>query len=111
MHYVLFDDIQPSHYALSFVPSVNIRDDFMAVAFVALDSEKLGEHVNDNYHYDFSDNMFPHYLGNKKTKDIFDEEDVVDEEDNDEDIIIASKDMASLAEYIPKSVLLYLISE
>ena len=94
MHYVSFDDIQPSRYALSFVPSVNIRDDFMAVAFVALDSEKLGEHVNDNYHYDFSDNMFPHYLGNKKTKDIFDEEDVVDEEDN-EDIIIASKDMAS----------------
>ena len=110
MHYVSFDDIQPSRYALSFVPSVNIRDDFMAVAFVALDSEKLGEHVNDNYHYDFGDNMFPHYLGNKKTKDIFDEEDVVDEEDN-EDIIIASKDMASLAEYIPKSVLLYLISE
>ncbi len=82
----------------------------MAVAVVALDSEKLGEHVNDNYHYDFDDNMFPHYLGNKKTKDIFDEEDVVDEEDN-KDIIIASKDMASFAEYIPKSVLLYLISE
>ena len=94
MHYVSFDDIQPSRYALSFVPSVNIRDDFMAVAFVALDSEKLGEHVNDNYHHDFGDSMFPHYLGNKKTKDIFDEEDVVDEEDN-EDIIIASKDMAS----------------
>ena len=107
MHYVSFDDIQPSRYALSFVPSVNIRDDFMAVSFVALDFEKLGEHVNDNYH---GDNMFPHYLSNNKTADIFDKEDVVDEEDN-EDIIIASKDMASLAEYIPKSVLLYLISE
>ena len=90
MHYVSFDDIQPSRYALSFVPSVNIRDDFMAVAFVALDSEKLGEHVNDNYHYDFGDNMFPHCLGNKKTKDIFDEEDVVDEEDN-EDILLQAR--------------------
>ncbi len=110
MHYVSFDDIQPSRYALSFVLSVNIRDDFMAVAFVALDSEKLGgEHVNGNYHHDFGDNMFPHYLGNKKIKDIFDEEDV--NEEYNEDIIIASQDMASLAKYIPKSVLLFLISE
>ncbi len=65
--------------------------------------------MNDNYHHDFGDNMLSHYLGNKTTKDIFDKENV-DEEDN-EDIIIASNDMASLAEYIPKSVLLFLISE
>lgn len=103
VHFIAFDDIQPSRYAMSYLPSDNIRDDFMKVAFIALDSEKLGEHVNDDYHHDFGDNMFPHYQGNRKTKEIFDEEDV--EED---DVIIRSK-LSKLVEFIPKSVLLFLI--
>jgi hypothetical protein len=101
--FISFDDIQPSRYALSYVPSNNVRDDSMKVAFIALDSEKLGEHVNDNYHHDFGDNMFPHFLGNRKTKDIFDEEDV------EEDDPIARSELSKLVEYIPKSVLMYLL--
>ena len=31
------------------------------------------------YHQNFCDNMFPHYLGNRKTKDFFDEEETADE--------------------------------
>ena len=102
-HFISFGDIQPSRYALSYVPSNNIRDGSMKVAFVALDSEKLGEHVNDNYHHDFGDNMFPHFLGNKKTKDIFDEEDIA------EDDAIARSQLLTLVQYIPKSVLKFLI--
>jgi len=101
--FISFDDIQPSRYALSYVPSENIRNDFMAVAFIVLDSEKLGEHVNDNFHHDFGDNMFPHYLGNRKTKDIF------DEEDEDEDSTIARSELSMLVQFIPKSVLLFFI--
>jgi len=101
--FIYFDDIQPSRYALSYVPSENIRNDFMAVAFIVLDSEKLGEHVNDNFHHDFGDNMFPHYLGNRKTKDIF------DEEDEDEDSTIARSELSMLVQFIPKSVLLFFI--
>ena len=101
--FISFDDIQPSRYALSYVPSENIRDDYVAVAFIALDSEKLGEHVNDNFHQDFGDNMFPHYLGNRKTKDIFDEEDV------DEDDVLKRSELSMLVQFIPKSVLLFLV--
>ena len=41
---------------------------FIEVAFVALDSEQLGEMVEDGYHHDFGDNKFPHYLGEKTSK-------------------------------------------
>ncbi len=98
--FISFDDIQPSCYAMSYVPTQNIRDGSVAVAFIALDSEKLGEH---HYHQDFGDNMFPHYLGNRKTKDIFDEEDIA------EDDTIARAELLSLVQFVPKSVLLFLI--
>ena len=29
-----------------------------------LDSENLGEHVNDNFHNDFGDNKFPYFKAN-----------------------------------------------
>ena len=35
----------------------------------SLDSEKLGEHVNDAIHVDFGDNKISYFLGNKKNKD------------------------------------------
>ncbi len=68
----------------------------MAVAFIALDSEKLREHLYNHYHHDFGDNMFPHYLGNKKTKDIFDEENIA------EDDTIACAELSSLVQFVPK---------
>jgi uncharacterized protein (DUF952 family) len=57
----------------------------MDVAFLALDSEKLGEHFDDAYHLDFGDNMFPHFKGNKKTKSVFEEQDGSDDEDAEEE--------------------------
>jgi len=102
-HFISFDDIEPTRYALSYVQSENIRDEYVEVAFIALDSEKQGEHVNDNFHHDFGDNMFPHYLGNRKTKEIFDEEDV------DEDDVLKRSDLSMLVQFIPKSVLLFLV--
>ncbi len=38
----------------------------MEVALMALDSEKKGEQVDDAFHYDFGDNMFPHFKENEK---------------------------------------------
>ncbi len=52
------------------MPQSNERVDFIEAAFIALDSEKLGEHVNDSIHVDFGDNKFPYFLGNKKNKDV-----------------------------------------
>ena len=101
--FISFDDIQPLRYALSYVPTQNIRDASVAVAFIALDSEKLGEHVYDHYHHDFGDNMFPHYLGNRKTKDIFDKADIA------EDDTIARAKLSSLVQFVLKSILLFLI--
>ena len=101
--FICFGDIQPSRYALSYVPSNNIRDGSMKVAFVALDSENLGEHVNDNYHHDFGDNMFPHFLGNKTKLKISLTKKIA------EDDAIARSQLLTLVQYIPKSVLKFLI--
>ncbi len=79
----------------------------VAVAFIALDSKQLlvgMEHVYDHYHHDFGDNnMFPHYLGNnnRKTKDIFDEEDIADDD------TIARAELSSLVQFVSKYVLLF----
>ena len=70
---------QPSRYALSYIPESNKRASYIKVAFIALDSEKLGEHVNDTFEIDFGDNKFPYYLGNRKTKS-------VDEETDDQEV-------------------------
>ena len=80
MPFISFNDLQPSRYALSYIPNPNRRAYWMEVAFMALDSEKLGEHVDDAFHYDFGDNLFPHYKENRKTKSVFEEEDGSDEE-------------------------------
>ena len=64
--FISLNDLQPSRYALSYIPNPNRRAYWMEVAFMALDSEKLGEHVDAAFHYDFGDNMFPHFKGNRK---------------------------------------------
>ena len=112
--YISFNDLEPSRYALSFIPQPNQAAYFIEVAFVALDSEQLGEMVEDGYHHDFGDNKFPHYLGNKTSKPDYvdyDEEEqgeaAVNEAGRDTDSL-SSEDLAALVKYIPKSVLLYL---
>ena len=79
----------------------------MEVAFLALDSEKLGEHVDDAYHLDFGDNMFPHFKGNIKTKSVFEEQDGSDE-DNDEEETDA-KTHSTLKEFIPQSIIDFML--
>ena len=82
----------------------------MEVAFMALDSEKLGEHVNDAFHYDFGDNMFPHYKKKRKTKSVFEEEDGSDEDlEEEEEDGLNRKHLANLKEYIPQSILDFII--
>ena len=85
MPFISFNDLQPSRFALSYIPNPNRRAYWMGeVAFMALDSEKLGEHVDAAFHYDFGDNMFPHFKGNRKTKSVFEEQDESDEEDGED---------------------------
>ena len=83
MPFISFHDLEQSRFALSYIS--NRRAYWMEVSFLALDSEKLGEHVDDAYHYDFVDNMFPHYKENRKTKSVFEEEDGSDEDLEEED--------------------------
>ena len=74
----------------------------MEVAFMALDLEKLGEHVDAAFHYDFGDNMFPHFKGNRKTKSVFEEQDESDGKDN-------NNKLSSLKEFIPQSIIDFIL--
>ena len=80
----------------------------MEAAFMALDSEKLGEHVDDTFHYDFGDNMFPQFKENRKTKSVFEEEDGSDE-DLEEDNALNKKTISKLTEFIPRSILEFML--
>ena len=77
---------------------------------VALDSRKLGEHADDAFHYDFGDNMFPHFKENRKTKSVFEEEDGSDEdlEEQEENGHNRNK-LSNLTEYIPKSIVEFIL--
>jgi len=109
--FISFNDLQPSRFALSYVPNDNRQAYWMEVAFLALDSEKLGEHVEDAYHLDFGDNMFPHFKGNRKTKSVFEEEDESDVDDivDDENFGMNHKTLANLKEFVPQSIIDFLI--
>ncbi len=109
--FISLNDLQPSRFALSYVPNPNRRAYWMEVAFMALDSEKLGEHVDDAYHLDFGDNIFPHFKGNKKTKSVFEEQDDSDNEEEDIEEGLAGlnrRTLSSLKEFIPPSILEFL---
>lgn len=101
--FISFSDLQPSRYALSYVPQSNERVDYIEAAFIALDSEKIGEHVNDAKHVDFGDNKFPYFLGNKKNKEV--EEEIFE---FDEDSYLSKEQIDSLKKYIPQSILSFL---
>jgi len=108
--FISFNDLQPSRFALSFVPNDNRQAFWMEVAFLALDSEKLGEHVEDAYHLDFGDNMFPHFKGNRKTKSVFEEQDESDGDDiEDEEFGMNHQTLANLREFIPQSIIDFLL--
>ena len=51
-------------YALSYLPVPNANPYcYIHMAFIALDTEKLGERPDDKIQVDFGENKFPHYLG------------------------------------------------
>ena len=85
------------------MPRSNERVDYIDAAFIALDSEKLGEHVNDSVHVDFGDNKFPYFLGNKKNKDVV--EDIMEFE---ESCYLSKEQIHSLKKYIPQSILSFI---
>ena len=64
-----------------------------------MDSEKLGKNVEDSFHYDFGDNMFPHFKGNRKTKSVFEEEDGSDEDLDEEEDALNRKRLSNLTEF------------
>ena len=107
--FISLNDLQPSRYALSYVPNPNIRGYWVEAAFIALDSEKLGENVEDSFHYDFGDNMFPHFKQNRKTKSVFEEEDGSDEDLDEEEAAFNRKRSSNLTEYIPQSILDFIL--
>jgi hypothetical protein len=63
--FISFNDLLASRYCLSFIPpkTASVRD--VEVAFMAIDSEKIGEDVNDSQHFNFGDNQFPNFLGSR----------------------------------------------
>lgn len=91
------------------MPNHNRNSYWMDVAFLALDSEKLGEHVDDAYHLDFGDNMFPHFKGNRKTKSVFEEQDGSDDEDAEEEGNPDVKLHSNLKQYIPQSIIDFML--
>ena len=109
--FVSFNDLEPSRYALSYLPAPNANPYcYIQMAFIALDSEKLGERSDDNIHVDFGDNKFPHYLGFSKTLNL-----EVSGEQEDEDQItydlstyISEDNIEEVKKYVPESVLKYM---
>ena len=106
MPFISFNDLQPSRYALSFVPNDNRRSYWMEVAFIALDSEKLDDNPEDSFYCDFGDNMFPRYKENKATKSIY-EDDSSDDDGNLEEqkVELNRETLSNLRETIPSSII------
>ena len=114
MPYISFSDLQPSRFALSYIDEPNVNAYKVQVAFIALDSENLGELVNDKYHLDFGDNKFPYYRGNTNVR--FDTEKHKHEDGEEEDDSTDSDEEkcedidanADINRYISPSILRYL---
>ncbi len=109
--FISFNDLQPSRFAFSYGPNDNRQAYWMEVAFLALESEKLGEHVEDAYHLDFGDKMFHHFKGNRKTKSVFEKEDGSDADNGveDEEFERNHKTLANLKEFVPQSIIEFLL--
>jgi len=64
--YISFNSLLPSRFALSYTRRDSETSAYnINVAFVALDAENLGSHAEDNFYYDFGDNMFPNFPNSK----------------------------------------------
>ena len=85
------------------------------MAFIALDSEKLGERPEDKVHVDFGDNKFPYYLGTAKTLNLNIDEQQLEEEvdisNHDISASICEENVEAVKKYVPESVLQYMLSK
>jgi len=107
--FISFSDLQPSRYALSYIEQPNERAYHVEVAFIAVDSENLGELDNDQYHKDFGDNKFPYFKGNTNVQIDFDksqkDDDSADSDDEEEDSHAAAT--SNIDKFIPPSIQQY----
>ena len=111
--FIAFSDIQPSRYALSYIEEPNENAYNVKVAFIAVDSENLGEMVNDQFHTDFGDNKFPYFKGNTNVRidlDKFKNDDNCDDSDEDDDSGTAASDdgVPNINKFVPPSIVQYL---
>ena len=105
--FVSFNDLQPSRYVMSYVHEPNHHAFSINVAFIALDKEKLGDHVEDREHVDFGDNKFPLYMANRKNKLYYEDEEDCDIE-VDSGSFLSDEQIESLSKNVPKSILSFL---
>jgi hypothetical protein len=111
--FISFSDLQPSRFALSYIEETNHNAYKVQVAFIAIDSENLGELVNDKYHTDFGDNKFPYYRGNTNVRlhhKVSAENGDSDSEDSDSSEDKDVDAFTDIDKYIPKSILRYTMS-
>ena len=109
--FISFNDLLPSRFALSYLAPTNLRAYDVSCAFLGLDSHQLGEDVDDNFHHDFGDNMFPYFKGNTNTNLKYSSDGADDDDDEPEEECITylnEEDFERVAQYIPESVLAYL---
>ena len=117
--FIAFNDLQPTRYAMSYIEESNHNAYTVQVAFIALDSENLGELVNDGFHTDFGDNKFPYYKGNtnvqivESSSDKYKSSNDSDDDYNHEDVnidpaVLSDVEVARLNKYIPQSMLHFL---
>ena len=78
------------------------------MAFIALDSEKLGEQEEDRVHADFGDNMFPHYLGTLKRSHVEQNADIEDQKNLNFSSFISEENIEAVKQYVPESVLAFM---
>jgi len=109
--FISFNDLLPSRFALSYIAPDNIHAYNVKCAFLGLDSHQLGEDVNDNFHHDFGDNIFPYYRGNTSTDLKYYSDGAEGNDDDFEENLIPylnEEDFDRVAKYIPDTVLRYL---
>lgn len=98
----------PSRWA--FIEEPNPHATFIKVAFIVLDSDNLGEHVDDGFHNDFGDHKFPYFKQNKCSMQM--ESDSSDDEEEDEapqlTHTLTEAHFLALKNHLPASVLEYL---
>ena len=96
---------------LSYIPPTNLHAYNVKCAFLGLDSNQLGEEVDDSFHHNFGDNMFPYFKGNTNTNLNYHEGAGDDGDDSEEDLMMTylnEEDFNLVAEYIPESIVEYL---